>query len=42
MHRLPSQVTLDMPVHLWILYLEYVRGKDAEDPERLYLLCDHH
>ena len=27
---------------MWMLYLEYVRGKDAEDPESLLLLCDHH
>jgi hypothetical protein len=27
---------------LWMLYLEYVRGKDAEDPESLHLLCYHH
>ena len=28
--------------HLWILYLEYVLGKDGDDPESLHLLCDHH
>jgi len=28
--------------HMWMLYMEYVRGKDAEDPESLHLLCDHH
>ena len=28
--------------HLWILYPEYVHGKDAEDPESLNLLCGYH
>ncbi|MGB2861935.1 MAG: hypothetical protein WBC05_01290 [Sedimentisphaerales bacterium] len=28
--------------YLWILYPEYVHGKDAEDPENLHLLCDHY
>jgi len=27
---------------LWILYLEYILGKDGDDPESLHLLCDHH
>ena len=28
--------------YLWMLYLEYARGKDTEDPESLHLFCDHH
>jgi hypothetical protein len=27
--------------HLWILYLKYIHGKNAEDTESLHLLYDH-